>query len=66
MAYFRGIARYYLGMNEEALEDYNNAILLDSSKFKYYRDRAHLYEDMGFKDKAKLDRENAAKLSEKK
>jgi len=58
----RGLAYYYLNEFEKAIDDFTEAIKLDSSIARPYLNRAVAYEAIGEIELAKADRESAKEL----
>jgi len=63
MYYDRATAETYLGMNDNAIRDYDTVIGLDSSAAAAYMNQAYLYMQVGKTDKAMLDYKKGLKIS---
>lgn len=61
----RGFARFEKGQFKEALDDYNNAIRIDSSEADYFLNRGLIYEKLNQSANAYADYTKAIRLDEK-
>ncbi|HEV3256897.1 MAG TPA: zinc-dependent peptidase [Gemmataceae bacterium] len=62
----RGVARYRMGAYDEAITALGEAIRIDPNHAEAYRARADAYQARGQDEKARCDREQAARLADEK